>query len=396
MGLVPRRQFNVKTRSRRRREKIKLKENRLKSLSEIFQLVHHTFSDTLPVGQMSAEPSQRKSIDRSCKKGIERRPVQVEGTSPVLRGRKRKNSAENTEQPLAKKMAEGQILEAIKSIKTGMEAVQNQIKSCATSRDLDKLVTEIRDVKTGVQINNDRIEKLYELRKQDQAALTDQIERIVDKKVAAQGTRNSKAEDEKETQYQKCRRSIRMWPVPLSEDLDSQVRKFMRTYLSMPEQMVSNTRIDGIEPQQQPRRSKISDEVLVRFCNVQTRDIVQSYAISLAQFTGKAGLRLEIPDHLRSLFRRFESHVASLREQHGNVKRAIRFDDETRSLRMDVKLENTQWHRLTQDDMTEIATRRKKDRSDKRNGQSCNMERQRILMVPEKEPGEYFHECEDE
>ena len=37
--------------------------------------------------------------------------------------------------------------------------------------------------------------------------------------------------------------------------------------------------------------------------------------------------------------------------RYGTVKRAVRFDDENMSLSMNVKLDSTQWHRLTAQDV---------------------------------------------
>ena len=155
----------------------------------------------------------------------------------------------------------------------------------------------------------------------------------------------------------------------------------MSKFLSMPDQAVQNAGIEHVERLQQPRRSKIEDEVLVRFRTSQTRDIVQSYAISLAQSAGRAGLRLEVPNHLRSLFRRFESHGADLRAKHGVVKRAIRFDDTNMSLYMDVRLEDTQWHRITEEDMAAITERRRRGDHGQRNGANCGQERKKILLL---------------
>ena len=398
MGVIPRRHFHTKARGRKLKLKICSREQSVKSLLELRCLVHQIFTDKLPINQMSMEQTnQRRSIDRICKKTADKQTSQAEGSSPVLRGRKRKSSAATPDQPLAKKMAEGQILEAINNIKTGMDAVQDQLKSCATSKDLDKLVSEIRDVKSGVQTNNERIEKLYELRKEDQASLAEKVEAIVDKRLSVCQTKLGGEHDiNRRTQYLLCRRSVRMWPVDLAGGKDKGVRTFMRTFLSMPEQMVNNTRIETIEAIQQPRRSKITEEVMVRFHNAQTRDSVQSYAVSLAQYPGKAGLRLEVPDHLRGLFRQFEAHGAALKAEYGSVKRSVRFNDETESLCMDVRLENTQWHRITGEDMAGILSRKKAEKTKQQSSQGCNKERQKILMMPSKETSEEFHECEDE
>ena len=102
------------------------------------------------------------------------------------------------------------------------------------------------------------------------------------------------------------------------------------------------------------RRSKIKDKVLVRFSNSQERDVAQSYATNLADAGGEAGLRLEIPDYLRRLFRLYEAHAAALRAKYGDVRRAVRFDDINKSLYMDVKLESTDWHRISAEEMRSI------------------------------------------
>ena len=105
----------------------------------------------------------------------------------------------------------------------------------------------------------------------------------------------------------------------------------MNRYLDMPDNIVNNLTIETAAKQSHSRRSKIQDEVLIRFGSSQDRDIVQSYAVNLSTSKGKAGLRLDVPDHLRGLFRMFEEHAAALRERYGHVKRAIRFDDKKRA-----------------------------------------------------------------
>ena len=50
-------------------------------------------------------------------------------------------------------------------------------------------------------------------------------------------------------------------------------------------------------------RSKIRNEVLVRFATVSERDEVISRAVNLKDTTREAGVRLEIPDHLQADFK---------------------------------------------------------------------------------------------
>ena len=157
-----------------------------------------------------------------------------------------------------------------------------------------------------------------------------------------------------ESQFLASRRSIRIWPIDDGPDLEEKVKIFLATHMGIPDETLSNIKFEAIEKQEQMRRSKVHGEYLVRFFNSQTRDVIQSYAANLANANGRAGLRIDIPDALRGLFRMYESHAAALREKYGGIRRAIRFDDVNRSLYMDVKLNHTDWHRITERDIRDV------------------------------------------
>ena len=76
----------------------------------------------------------------------------------------------------------------------------------------------------------------------------------------------------------------------------------------------------------------------VVFSSARERDLVQSYAANLANHDGRAGIRMELPEHLRGLFKLFEAHGAELRKRYPGLKRAIKYDDASQSLCMDVKM----------------------------------------------------------
>ena len=86
------------------------------------------------------------------------------------------------------------------------------------------------------------------------------------------------------------------------------------------------------------RRSRVENEVLVRFVDVADRDVVQSYAPNLAKKEGRAGIRIEIPMHLRQASKLLDSHSAELKRMHPGAKRYMKFDDITKNLALDVKL----------------------------------------------------------
>ena len=150
--------------------------------------------------------------------------------------------------------------------------------------------------------------------------------------------------------YFAARRSLRFWPVvDIAGSLELGCRNFMTEILSMPVQVVGGLTIEYTRKLQQPRRSKIENEVLVRFPDAATRDIVQSYALNLAQHRDKAGIRLEIPPQLAGTFRLFEQHAGTLRQRFPEgFKRSIKFDDVAMDLVMDIKVPTaSKWHRFT-------------------------------------------------
>ena len=77
----------------------------------------------------------------------------------------------------------------------------------------------------------------------------------------------------------------------------------------------------------------------MNFFTAEDRDLVYAHAKNLAKHQGKAGIRLEIPQHLRPEFKLLENHGNNIRNMYGpNVKRSIRFDDAECSLVLNMKL----------------------------------------------------------
>ena len=243
-------------------------------------------------------------------------------------------------------MADNQILEAINGIKSSVQAMEAQMKTVPSKADLGSIVSEIRSVRESVIRNTDRIDSLFDLRKNDEKCLAKRVERLVENKlssadIGAPSTNN-------EANFLLSRKSIRMWPVSKSPSgLEREVRNFCKTILKMPQEVIDGLLIERVYSVSQARRSKITDEVHVVLQTSHQRDAIQSYAANLAECNGKAGIRMDIPDHLRGLFRQFETHAINLKGKYGPIKRAIRFDDLDGSLYMDVKLQDSDWHRIT-------------------------------------------------
>ena len=88
------------------------------------------------------------------------------------------------EEPQAKKMADNQILEAINGIRNSVTAMEQQLKAVPTKTDMANIITEIKGVRERVIRNTDRIDNLFDLRKEDTAALAQKVEKMVESKIA--------------------------------------------------------------------------------------------------------------------------------------------------------------------------------------------------------------------
>ena len=159
----------------------------------------------------------------------------------------------------------------------------------------------------------------------------------------------------------------------------------MLEFLDIPNDIVDNLAIELTRRIQQPRRSRISDEALVRFADPASRDVVQSYALNLANHRDAAGIRLEIPPHLTGTFRLYEEHAGALREKFPQgFKRSVKFDDVSMDLVMDIKLPQAKkWHRFNRQEVEKATRARKRTAQDNNDVSSSDTaERNSILLQP--------------
>lgn len=141
--------------------------------------------------------------------------------------------------------------------------------------------------------------------------------------------------------YWRARRSMRLWPIT-GKDVWGGVGDFFHDTLLIPGSDLDQEGIEDVRRVCTGRKksSKIRDEVLVTFKDVQTRDMVYSYAPNLANYRDDPtppGIRLEIPEQLSGVFKVLERYGANLRQRSGpNLKRSIKFDDVSMSMQLDV------------------------------------------------------------
>ena len=155
--------------------------------------------------------------------------------------------------------------------------------------------------------------------------------------------------------YNKARPSVRIWPVKGSDEDEiwKNTGIFLHTNLKISMDDVDQTKIEEIRRMRTPNNGRIKQEVLVVFIDSEVRDTVASHARNLANQISKeglplAGLRMDIPPHLMNTFKLLENHGHELRNGHGeDFKCHIRFDDEAKSLYLNVKIPNeSTWTRV--------------------------------------------------
>ena len=152
----------------------------------------------------------------------------------------------------------------------------------------------------------------------------------------------SKADD---IEFRRARRSVRIWPVTGSnaDALWNSTGLFLGTKLGMSGKL-DKTKIEDISRVEIPSGPGVKDEALVRFVDSELRDMVMGAAAMLAPYVdgnGKptAGLRIEVPHHLKQDFRLLFKFGQSLRTRHGKgTRRHVKFDDTSGGLYLNVKL----------------------------------------------------------
>ena len=202
----------------------------------------------------------------------------------------------------------------------------------------------------------------------------------------------TKRKEAREDRYQLARRSFRIWPVKVNENEDPVVcvRRFLIIDMKVPATLAKDVGIESVKKAVQGQaRSKIHDEMIVTFELIEGRDAVKSYANGFAGNEGRAGLRLEIPEHLKGSLRILEEHALAIRNLYGrDTKRNVNFDDRNMDLMVDIKLPSSQkWHNVT----IEQAKKAKQMREEKEIAQLSNgkpvlggdedKERAKVLML---------------
>ena len=151
----------------------------------------------------------------------------------------------------------------------------------------------------------------------------------------------------KEDDYWECRKALRLRPIKEGPE-NREVLTFLKEHMKLSDEFLSC--LGPIQVRRIPfgPGAKIRHEAIVTFQSVDTRDAVRGAARNLAGLSSDYGVRLEIPNRLKSAMKSLQSISYDLKQKYPGSRRNVLFDDESQDLVLDFCLrEGEQWRRLT-------------------------------------------------
>ena len=120
----------------------------------------------------------------------------------------------------------------------------------------------------------------------------------------------------------------------------------MRTKLRMDKAFIRDE-VGKVEIRQnKDPKSKLKDEVTVRFETKEIRDAIKGQASNLANYDD-SGMRLHVPNHLQKDFKALMGLAYDLKKNHANLRRNVKFDEEDLGLFMDMQMDRDgPWRRV--------------------------------------------------
>ena len=111
------------------------------------------------------------------------------------------------------------------------------------------------------------------------------------------------------------------------------------------------------------KKPKYKDEVCVIFESKQIRDRVKAQGTNLANYRDQAGMRLQIPDNLQKDFKALMSLAYDLKKKNKELRRNVKFEEETLGLYMDIQTERDgDWKRIRPHQAYRVLQARREDR----------------------------------
>ena len=144
------------------------------------------------------------------------------------------------------------------------------------------------------------------------------------------------------SEYELCRRSLRVWPIK-GPDYKKSMHHFLTKFLGLNQEQIRDLGTIAIEKNDK-KNSNIEDEVVAVFTTKHLRDSVKTKGSNLADHKD-AGMRIEVPGYLMGTFNLLQSVGFHLKKKDAGVRRSVKFDDEKFSLFLEAKI-GGEWRRI--------------------------------------------------
>ena len=170
----------------------------------------------------------------------------------------------------------------------------------------------------------------------------------------------------KDEAYWKCRRSVRIRPIE-AKDVASGLKSYLRDFLKLSEQSIDALGLERSSVERIPYgpKSKHQKEVVVCFPSTEARDVVKGAARNLANLGPEYGVRLEIPNHMKSAMQALQTVSYDIKQKHPGARRNVLFDDAAQELVLDFSTaEGQPWKRISTRQAKQAKSRRKKGKEE--------------------------------
>ena len=151
----------------------------------------------------------------------------------------------------------------------------------------------------------------------------------------------------REDEYWRCRKALRLRPIEGSDGAQA-VRDFITNHLKQDEDFLDSLGPFDVQRIPSGPAARIRKEAVVFFASVDARDAVKGAAKNLAGKSSDYGVRLELPNHLKSAMQSIQSVSYQIKKKYPESRRNVLFDDGTMDLVLDFSIsEGKNWRRLT-------------------------------------------------
>ena len=138
-----------------------------------------------------------------------------------------------------------------------------------------------------------------------------------------------------------------MRPIPPGDDLE-EVDRFMRECLRLDSCQVESLGPYSVRRVPYGSAAKVKNEVVVTYQTTEARDVVKGAAKNLAGKSLDYGVRLELPNHLKSAMTALQGISYDIKQKFPASRRNVFFDDSMMDLVLDIcTSEGQSWKRIT-------------------------------------------------